>query len=106
MGVSFKTWEICKQSFLKSSFISLGEFQVNTIFSYFHLLEPIKFRAVSSFKKWPKVKGKCEEFHFVLCDDRMKAHNYMIVPTPDKPAVAQICLKFSTKRHCYQRMFP
>lgn len=36
----------------------------------------------------------------------MKAHNYMTVPTPDKPAVAQICLKFSTKLHCYQRIFP
>lgn len=36
----------------------------------------------------------------------MKAHNYMTVPTPDKPAVAQICLKLSTKLHCYQRVFP
>lgn len=34
MGLGFKTWEICKHSFLKSSFIRLVKFQVNTVFLF------------------------------------------------------------------------
>lgn len=62
LRLGYKFWEICKPSFVKPSFISLVQFQVNAIFFISICLNAFKFCAVSSFKKWPGSKKNAKNF--------------------------------------------
>lgn len=106
MAPGYKIQEICQHSFVKSPFISLVEFQDNTIFFLFWFAWTLNISRCLKFQEVVWGQRKMFRISSYFDDSRMKGHNYMHIPTPDKPVVTQICLKFSTKLHCYQSIFP